>query len=369
MIEGVVVELEKRYMVVLTRDGEFHKTRREDGVMLGEEVRLTPSRRMNYVFFPKKFTLLAVAVVMFCFIPMYVFITSTEKVYGLVAVDINPSVKFTINSKYEVMDVTPYNEKGVVILNKIETNIIGLSLQEAIYQLLLEGSNLGFVKENQSIYISSSLNLKSSSIFENNYDRWIDGIQENIPVDVITLNLEDEVVTQAHKNSLSPVKYLLLKDAENRGVSVNFSSVSNTSIQDIEENSGRELKSIISSSKMKVNIKEKNSNPVAEKIIEMNIGQKEEKMEPKSKSIPIKGNNGLNEENQSKDNKRDINKMKEDEVHPSELRKENSMIHSPRLSELEKHPSELKGNNRDRNNNGRENRNNSSNENSRGKGK
>ncbi|SDY89194.1 Anti-sigma factor N-terminus [Evansella caseinilytica] len=285
MKKGIVMEKHQRFLIVLTKDGQFIRTKGRKDVELGEEISFIPARpsKVMSLYSHKMFSVpFAAAFIMLLFIPMLSFFTP-ERVYGVVAVDINPSVELSIDRRYVVIDTKGYNSAGTELLDQVNDELIGRSLSHGVELLMEKGSELGFLKQEQEVFISSYLMLDEYS-WGNNYDQWVDAMNDKFSVNLITLNVDDAVIDSAQKVSLSPVKYLLYNDALERGFSLELESVQNKSVNDIERNTGANLESIVPAEKIKTSDKPEETEQLKEqKILEKQGSNKQQSEDRQNK--------------------------------------------------------------------------------------
>ncbi|MCD8510677.1 MAG: anti-sigma factor domain-containing protein [Bacillus sp. (in: Bacteria)] len=254
MNKGVVLEKHNHFMIVMTNDGEFLRAKIDHTVDVGEETIFKPmeSGRWTTFYQDKRYlSLVAAAVLFIFFMPMYQFF-SPDKVYGTVTVDINPSLEFQLNSNYEVIDATGYNQEGTEIIIQLEEKIIGQPLFVVISHLINKGNELGLLTNERDIYISSSVNL-SEDLWGESYGIWLESIQQKYKVNFITLAVENDVIEAAKELSISPTKYMLLQEAKDKGIDIDVEHVQNSSIETIEVDTGRKINTIVPPESIRIN--------------------------------------------------------------------------------------------------------------------
>lgn len=231
MKKGVVMEVAKRHMIVLTKDGQFIRAKSESNVDIGEEVTYSPLPTYQFLtFFEKKMysvPLASILAILLIF-PISSFFQATT-VYGVVSLDMNPSVELSVNDQYEVVSTVGYNEKGKSLLSDIDTSLEGMGLLNAASELLKEGHNQGMINETNSIYLSSALSFYD----EVNFESWSLSILDEYNFDVYSIFVKDSVVKEAQELSISPAKLLLQSKSEIE--SFDSKELSNTPIHEIEK--------------------------------------------------------------------------------------------------------------------------------------
>ncbi len=149
MGKGVVLEITKKHMIVLTNDGQFIRAKTKANVDIGEEISYSPMPFYQYSsFFERKMYSIPLAFVLAL---LLIFPISSlfqpSKVYGIVSMDMNPSIELAVNDHYEIISMVGYNEKGNSLLKSIEKPLEGMSLLNAASELLKEGHKRGMIDE------------------------------------------------------------------------------------------------------------------------------------------------------------------------------------------------------------------------------
>ncbi|MBM7094585.1 anti-sigma factor domain-containing protein [Bacillus sp. H-16] len=211
MKKGVVMEKHKRFMIVLTKEGEFVKAKRSAGARIGEEVPYKPANTflVSMLYEHKSMTLPVAAVL--CFIVFFALpFPDDERAYGVVAFDINPSIGITLDRKYEVVDLIYYNEDGKKILGELHPgDYIGESFDIAAYLILKESKAHGYLEEENSIYISTSTVFYEDQKWLARYEGWTTSIKEEYSINIISLLIDQSTLEEAKARAVSPGKIAL----------------------------------------------------------------------------------------------------------------------------------------------------------------
>lgn len=131
-VKGLVVEIRRKHVILLTPDGEFVKAvRPSEKVSLGSELRgrSRTAAKKSRVFYP---ALAAAAILFLVFLPLSADLPlpwSQGSAAGYVAVDLNPSLELTFNRSLEVIDYRSLNDEGASLIE-------GLPSRENIYEAL-----------------------------------------------------------------------------------------------------------------------------------------------------------------------------------------------------------------------------------------
>lgn len=144
MRRGIIVEKNKKYVTLLTPDGQFLRTKYEkQNYEIGQEVTFPNESRLERKragFFdllrlrPLNAGILSIAaiiVVIFTMMPSF----SSQKAYAYMTIDINPSFELKLDHNYQVIGVTPLNKDAKQVLasmKDLEKNDMTKVVQEII---------------------------------------------------------------------------------------------------------------------------------------------------------------------------------------------------------------------------------------------
>jgi len=160
MNRGIVMEVQKQSVLVLTSEGEFVKCRKQHREYeIGEEILFPQAERMEqrtkllFFFSPKRFAVAASSVFALC---LFLFFNSPaeEKAMAYVAVDINPSLEITVDSKLHVMKLEAYNEDGRRVLSKLK-RWEDEPLSTVIRAIVRQSQQDGYLKSDKQVTITS----------------------------------------------------------------------------------------------------------------------------------------------------------------------------------------------------------------------
>lgn len=269
MKKGVVMEINKRHIILLTREGEFLRAKKPSSpVDIGEMI-VAETIEHNYKkrsHLPAYSALTAILLLSFFLLNPF----SENKTYAYLAVDINPSFQFTIGPDGQVLALNQMNAEAAQIVDDIlweEQTLI-----ESIDQIIAISEQKGYLNEgNPPILISS--------VFTEYADEdYIKGLTKSI----------DEIAGQA-ENSYPKANIVLQEgsmedynDAEEQGVSFGR-LIQDKSSQKIEEKSSIKDDSKPDAQKEPASNEEslKNKQQPQEKI-ETQLPKKENEKKPES---------------------------------------------------------------------------------------
>ncbi|PYZ94569.1 hypothetical protein CR194_03275 [Salipaludibacillus keqinensis] len=238
MKKGVVMEVEKRHMIVLTKNGEFIRARVKVNANIGEEVDYSPVPVYQFPhFFERKMYSVPLAFILtFLLIFPGSTILPSSTVHGFVSLDMNPSIELAVNDHYEILYTVGYNDKGKTLLEKIGTSLEGMTLVSATDILVEEGLNQGMIHRSHSIYISSAFSF-SDKLWGEDFQGWSLDKTNEYDFDIYSILVHEDDVKEAQDMSLSPVKLLLTQEQDN----MNINDISNTPIHELEKAVGQEI--------------------------------------------------------------------------------------------------------------------------------
>ncbi|WP_243385475.1 anti-sigma factor domain-containing protein [Bacillus kexueae] len=162
MKKGVVIEVNERYVTLLTPDGQFLKTENVGGTYeLGEEMAFFPSaemsrveRKSNRAFWKtwKMRASVAIAFVLLLFFTVPNFYQ--QDVYAYMTIDINPSFELELDEELHVLKIEPLNDEAHSVLLRIE-NWKDQPIKEVTNQIIAETEAAGYLQNEQEIFIST----------------------------------------------------------------------------------------------------------------------------------------------------------------------------------------------------------------------
>ncbi|MCE7792111.1 anti-sigma factor domain-containing protein [Salipaludibacillus sp. CUR1] len=233
--KGVVMEVKKRHVIVLTKDGELIRAKPEKQAQIGEEIEFSPV--VLYTFFhnvdKKLYSVPAAFVLIFILVFPFSSLLQSSEVHGVVSLDINPSIEMAVDENYDILYTEGYNKKGKLLLSKVDEPMDGMSIVNATSLLIKKGLENGLVEPANALYFSSPFSLEKKGNWKKELEAWSSEITEEYGFDIYFVNVERELVNEAREASMSPVKLLLL--SYNKEIDLDSSSVSDIPIQDLQE--------------------------------------------------------------------------------------------------------------------------------------
>ncbi|MEH6988053.1 anti-sigma factor domain-containing protein [Cytobacillus firmus] len=163
MKTGIIMEINERFLTLLTPEGEFLRARKQDqAYAIGQEIAFFPielkngklSRPLSIFRLSRGKGLMAAAFAMMLAIVSFLPFLQNDKVYAYMSIDVNPSIELGVNQEYQVVELIPYNEEGKLIIQNIK-NWKKNSIHEVADKILLQIKKQGYFKENKEVVIAA----------------------------------------------------------------------------------------------------------------------------------------------------------------------------------------------------------------------
>ncbi|PEF34147.1 anti-sigma factor domain-containing protein [Bacillus wiedmannii] len=122
MNKGIVMDIKKHSVVVLTPNGEFITCKRKgDSCMIGEEISFEEQEQRASRFSMPPFLKPTIVIVAgFLCVLLFFYNQPEEKVFAYVSVDINPSLEASVTKDLRVIDLRACNDDGRRILQEMK---------------------------------------------------------------------------------------------------------------------------------------------------------------------------------------------------------------------------------------------------------
>ncbi|WP_345243285.1 anti-sigma-I factor RsgI family protein [Pontibacillus salipaludis] len=161
MKKGVVMEQHRRYTIVMTSEGTFHKAKAIQSSQPGDEVSFEPlpERKELGQFFPNIMKpnvrfIAMVAALLIAILPLYSWIDS-NRAYAYVNIEMNPSIEMKVNDKMKVIEMMPLNDDASLIVEKV-TDWKNKAVEKVTFTVIETGKEIGLINEKKSVMIGVS---------------------------------------------------------------------------------------------------------------------------------------------------------------------------------------------------------------------
>ncbi|HDR7718947.1 anti-sigma factor domain-containing protein [Bacillus albus] len=162
MNKGIVMDIKKHSIVVLTPNGEFITCKRKgDSCVIGEEISFEEQEqrasRFSIPYFLKPASLLIA-----CFLCALLFFYNQpeEKVFAYVSVDINPSLEVSVTKDLRVIDLQACNDDGRRILKELK-QWENKQLQEVIRTIIKQSQEDKYLTNDKQVMLTAVAKDKS----------------------------------------------------------------------------------------------------------------------------------------------------------------------------------------------------------------
>ena len=161
MKKGVIMDIEREYLTMLTPEGEFIKTRNQnENYQLGDELVFFPLQEEQISRFLIKnrispfklkwISVLTAILLVISFIPSYL----NDDVYAYMSIDINPSFEIGLDQDLQVLDIEAMNEEAELIVQQID-QWKNQHVDNVTESIITKSRENGFLNEGQEIIITT----------------------------------------------------------------------------------------------------------------------------------------------------------------------------------------------------------------------
>ncbi|MGE7649268.1 anti-sigma-I factor RsgI family protein [Peribacillus frigoritolerans] len=244
MKKGVILSVNKRFVTLLTPEGEFLKTKRQEREYeVGEEITFSPAKqKFTLAFFNihssfKKTAVLSIAstfLILFSILPSYF----SGPVSAYMTIDVNPSIELELDDDLEVLKLTGLNEDGKLVIGQLK-DWKGKDIKAVTYRIVEMTKQLGYLKGNKQIVVSTTLMEKNKEL-DKNLKKEIKEISEQDNVSKTKMKVIQATKSdrkQAREQGISTGKYLEKKLNEDKDkIKVNKREPAPAPVKKVEEN-------------------------------------------------------------------------------------------------------------------------------------
>lgn len=213
------MDVDSQYVTLLTKEGEFLKTRNQQKhYEIGEEIDFIPiseimTRRSQSFFQLNKWRYmvaasLAIALVFVSFFPFYL----DNRVYAYMSIDINPSLELGVNRDLEVVSIEALNEEGKEIVAQLE-DWKKKNVEDVTKEIINKCDEDGYLKEGKSVLITTVMN-KESKATKENLEQKIDKLTSNYEkkeIKIETVSTNKEIRKKAKTKGISTGQLLKIE--------------------------------------------------------------------------------------------------------------------------------------------------------------
>ncbi|WP_058308325.1 anti-sigma-I factor RsgI family protein [Gracilibacillus massiliensis] len=204
MKKGIIVEHNKRYTIVMDKNGMFHKAIPIKEKEIGMETYYQPKKKSWFLslFFiggPKWKIAPMILICLLLLSPMYIWIAEDEEAYAVVNIDINPSIKVMIDEDYQVLEMEAMNKDADQLLKNMDLK--GHTITSLTDELIEFSQNeLGLNKDRPVLMAVSYYDNQAEN---KQFEEKIDEYYQQLGYKVAIYEVAEELRTQAETDHIS----------------------------------------------------------------------------------------------------------------------------------------------------------------------
>ncbi|MFB5571465.1 anti-sigma-I factor RsgI family protein [Bacillus paranthracis] len=219
MNKGIVMDIKKHSVVVLTPNGEFITCKRKgDSCMIGEEISFDEQEqkasRFSIPYFLKPASLLVA-----CFLCALLFFYNQpeEKVFAYVSVDINPSLEVSVTKDLRVIDLQACNDDGRRILKELK-QWENKQLQEVIRTIIKQSQEDKYLTNDKQVMLTA---IAKDKLLEPKLEKVMKELKKEYELKHITVEYQSstmQVRENARKAGIGTGVYIMQENEKNKSV-------------------------------------------------------------------------------------------------------------------------------------------------------
>ncbi len=217
---AIVVDIRGSSAAALTAGGEYIRVRNE-GYEIGQSILLSSdSRAAHHRARVSALVSMAAGLALLFFGGFTGYVTPA----GVVSLDVNPSIEYTINYFDRVLEIDAVNDDGgQILLNMDEQALLYHSVDDAVVETILELRASGYLMETTENDVMLSASSYTIQHAEQIAERLQERVGQQSDLTVYSVSVEKEDVESAHEMGTSAGKlYLIEKLGESIGEEEEF---------------------------------------------------------------------------------------------------------------------------------------------------
>ncbi|RWQ70725.1 anti-sigma factor domain-containing protein [Bacillus cereus] len=296
MNKGIVMDIKKHSVVVLTPNGEFITCKRKgDSCMIGEEISFDEQeQKASHFSIPSFLKPASILVACFLFAVLFFYNQPEEKVFAYVSVDINPSLEVSVTKDFRVIDLQACNDDGRRILKELK-QWENKQLQEVIRTIIKQSQEDKYLTNDKQVMLTA---VAKDKALEPLLEKAMKELKKEYELKHITVEYQSstmQVRENARKAGIGTGVYIKQENEKNKSLTPP-ATPSNPVENEEEVQSQPELSPDASL----------DLSPVKEKKYEKQE-QKEQKKTEEQPSKQIKENNGRGSQQENRGNQQENN--------------------------------------------------------------
>lgn len=306
---GIVMKVDGPNAIVMTADRRFLKVPAQSGVRIGQEIEVNQQVSKHRAGWTKA-GVLAASVVLMAGIWQLSANLQPVKASAYIAVDINPSIELSVDKEKDVLQIIPLNDDGKKLIDHLDYK--GKYFEQVIADLTGEAAKQGYIKPDGEILVTASdagSNVVDIAELEKEAITTVQSAlrQTGIDTNVGGVLVSSAIREQAKQLGVSPGKYALYLQAQERQIPITIEDLKKQSVSAIAQQHGTEIRDIVRNmdggKKLDQLLSELKQKPAATQASD-------------DKKTDVKQENNDNNRNDNKDAPKDD--KKDDKQHPSQ---------------------------------------------------
>ncbi|MHB0802107.1 anti-sigma factor domain-containing protein [Bacillus thuringiensis] len=296
MNKGIVMDIKKHSVVVLTPNGEFITCKRKgDSCMIGEEISFDEQeQKASHFSIPSFLKPASILVACFLFAVLFFYNQPEEKVFAYVSVDINPSLEVSVTKDFRVIDLQACNDDGRRILKELK-QWENKQLQEVIRTIIKQSQEDKYLTNDKQVMLTA---VAKDKALEPQLEKAMKELKKEYELKHITVEYQSstmQVRENARKAGIGTGVYIKQENEKNK--SLTPPATPPNPVENEEEVQSQPESSPDASMDL---------SPVDEKKYEKQE-QKEQKKTEEQPSKQIKENNGRGSQQENRGNQQENN--------------------------------------------------------------
>ncbi|MGR3763617.1 anti-sigma-I factor RsgI family protein [Rossellomorea sp. NS-SX7] len=204
------MEIRHDVLIVMTPDGRFMNGKKTPNrhYSIGEEIPFYPVNKDKRVAVKKNWKA-AASILTAAILMIALFATNFlqgDKAYAYVSMDINPSLELSLDKEQQVIDITPYNEDGKVLIKRLE-DWKNEEVSDVAEEILRLSEKLGYLKNGQDVWITSTITDlsedESHSAFLKDLNDFVENYNNMHSAEIIINETTNDVREEAVKKGMT----------------------------------------------------------------------------------------------------------------------------------------------------------------------
>lgn len=216
LLKGIIFSIEENYLIVMSDDGNFNRIQKKVDAQIGQKIFytnedfiVTPHKNNLFTFKLRRVAIVA-AMFVFAVILAGVFNLKTEvdlpneiSIATIMTIDINPSVKLSLDDNGRVLEVKAINQDAETL---DFSGIVGLSAENAVEKIVSLALDAGFI--NSDDLVEDYVLITTISLMDENDSNLQVDTEFNPQLDALKVKIEDKV---RESNVLQDVNVAIIK--------------------------------------------------------------------------------------------------------------------------------------------------------------